>query len=513
MLKRNLLSLLLLCVTIISGKAQEIHYPAEVKALFEKADAEVSEYYKVGKILRFAQNDNIAQNDNEGLFLAKPRIAVPECEVADLIKDMIRTGGGEPIDMPSNGSSAIDLRLSASDWDGAAMPDGWVNTSDEYSVLVYKTITDWNIPYLGTSNLTKTIDKGLMRLPCDIQTYEALVNKAKTYRKARNVMEGLFSIDTHCDLPEEYSNGWSVGKRCESQSGVPKMDEGNLDSQVLISFLWQGPRDEASSQKAVEKNLAQIAQIKEDIAKFPEICAQARTPDEALRLKEQGKKAFFIALENGYGLGKDIGNIKRMKELGIIYISLSHFKDNDICNTSSRQGSDPSKGLTEFGKKVIEEMNRQGIMIDLSHPSAGTFWDCIELSKAPVICSHSGAKAIYGHDRGLDDKQLKALAEKGGVIQVYTVPEFLTRQKESSSIGDFMRHFDHCVEVAGPEHVGIGSDFDGGGGVWGCNGDNDLINITVKMIERGYSTEQIKGFWGGNFLRVMGEAQAIADRD
>ena len=219
------------------------------------------------------------------------------------------------------------------------------------------------------------------------------------------------------------------------------------------------------------------------------------------------------ALENGYGIGNDLGNIKKMKDLGVVYISLCHFRDNAICNTSSRHGSDPSKGLTDFGKKAIEEMNRQGILIDLSHPSAGTFWDCVRYSKAPIICSHSGAKAVYGHDRGLDDKQLKALAENGGVIQVYSVPEYIGRPRGSMTIDDMMAHFDHCVEVAGPEHVGIGSDFDGGGGVWGCNGDNDLINLTVKMIEQGYTPEQIKGFWGGNFMRVWKEALSKADQD
>ena len=486
--------------------AQSVTYPEPVRKVFEKADAEVTEY----EILRFAQNDRSALNDT---YIGRPRIAVPDCEEAELIKQMVIKAGGEPVDMPRNGCGSVDLRKAARQWDGAAMPDGWVKTAEEYSVLVYKTITDWNIPYLGTSKLTELIDNGLLRLPCDITSFEDLISKARIFRQAVRIMEDAFCIDTHCDLPDEYSNGVSVGNRSKTQCNIPKMDEGHLDSQVLISFLWQGPLDEVSLKKAVENNLAKIAKIKEDIAKYPDLCAQARTPDEAIRLKEQGKKAFFIALENGYGIGNDIGNIRKMKDLGIIYISLCHFKDNAICNTSSHNGSDPSKGLTGFGKKVIEEMNRQGILIDLSHPSAGTFWDCIELSKAPVVCSHSGAKAIYGHDRGLDDKQLKALAEKGGVIQVYTVADFLARQGERISIEDFMKHFDHCVKVAGPEHVGVGSDFDGGGGVWGCNGDNDLINITVKMLEHGYSSEQIKGFWGGNFLRVLGEAQAKADRD
>lgn len=491
-----------LCVTV--ARTQEVVYPEEVKAVFDKADADITEYY-------LENGRNVAPSRLSGM---KPVIAVPACEEAGYIKDMVSMAGGEPVDIEDiTGmvSPAVNLRVEAARWDGVAMPDDWVRLGDEYSVLVYKTVTDRNLPYMGTSSLTGIIDRGLKRMPCDVTSFEGLVRKAALYRKASDLMDGILSTDSHCDLPDEYSKGWSVGKRNVSQCSIPKMDEGHLDAQVLISFLWQGPVNDASSRKAVKKNVERIGKIREDIAKYPDLCGLARTPDEAEALWKQGKKAFFIALENGYGIGNDLGNIKKMKDLGIVYITLCHFNDNAICNTSSKKGSDPAKGLTEYGRKVVEEMNRQGIMIDLSHPSAGTFWDCIELSKAPVICSHSGAKAINGHDRGLDDRQLKALAENGGVIQIYTVPEYLCRA--DATINDMMAHFNHCVEVAGADHVGIGSDFDGGGGVWGCNGDNDLINVTMKMLEHGYTPEQIKGFWGGNFMRVMRQVQSIAGQD
>ncbi|MBO6249600.1 MAG: dipeptidase [Bacteroidales bacterium] len=514
--KLSLSFVLVVFVSFAEALAQGISYPESVKVAFEKADAEITEYYGDGKILRFAQNDRkVVQNDKwgerKGKFMARPRIAVPDCEEAELIKEMVRKAGGDPVDMPRAGCGAVELRIEAMDWDGAFLPDGWVKKQDEYSVLVYKTIAEWNIPCLGESPLTKIIDNGLLRLPQDIKSIEVLIEKARIYRKAAGIMEEVLTIDTHCDLPDMYSKGWSVGTRNQSQASVPRMDEGRMDAQVLISFLWQGPTDDASSRKAVEKNLATISKIKEDIAKHKEICAQATSPAEVDSIAKLGKKAFIIALENGYGIGNDLGNIKKMKDLGVAYISLSHFRDNAICNTSSRHGSNPSKGLTEYGREVVEEMNRQGIMVDLSHPSAGTFWDCIRLSKAPIICSHSGAKAVYGHDRGLDDSQLKALAEKGGVIQVYTVPEYLGRPRGSMTIDDVMAHFNHCVKVAGAGHVGIGSDFDGGGGVWGCNGDNDLINLTIKMLEYGYTHEQIKGFWGGNFLRVWGEVLSVSE--
>lgn len=510
--------LVVLAILSIAGlSAQGVTYPEPVHKLFEKADAEITEYYHSGKILRYAlrRAQDTAQNDTLAFqqSLGRPTIAIPDCEEAEYLRNLVSNSGGIPVDMPRKDCSTIDLRAVSAIWDGVAMPDGWVAASNQYSILVYKTITDWNIPYIGTSDLTRTIDKGLRRLPCDISSFNALIKKARTFRKAVRLMDDIFSIDTHCDLPDMYQQGWSVGKRSISQAGIPKMDEGHLDAQVLISFLWQGSTDDVSSKRAAERNLVKIGQIKKDVERYPDLCGIAKTPAEAESLRAAGKKAFMIALENGYGIGKDLGNIKKMKDLGVVYITLCHFRDNSICHTSSRHGSDPSKGLTEFGIKVVEEMNRQGILVDLSHPSAGTFWDCVKYSKAPVICSHSGAKVIYGHDRGLDDKQLKALAENGGVIQVYTVPEYLGRPKDSITIDDVMRHFDHCVNVAGAEHVGIGSDFDGGGGVWGCNGDNDLINLTVKMLERGYTSSQIKGFWGGNFMRVLREAQAIANQD
>lgn len=507
---RFTISLLFSAILSVSGLgAQEAIYPGPVRDLFEKADAKITEYYQVGKITLSDRNEAIGSE----IFIGRPIIAIPDCDEAEYLGILVEKSGGIPIEMPGKGCSIIDLRTASAAWDGVAMPDGWVSASNQYSALVYKTIADWNIPYLGTSDLTKSIDKGLRRLPCDILSFDTLVKKARTFRRAVRLMDDIFTIDTHCDLPDMYPQGWSVGKKNLGQTGIPKMDEGHLDAQVLISFLWQGSTDDASSKRAVERNLARIAQIKKDVGQYPHLCGIAKTPAEADSLRAEGKKAFMIGLENGYGIGKDLGNIKKMKELGVIYISLCHFRDNSICNTSSRQGSDPSKGLTEFGIKVVEEMNRQGILVDLSHPSAGTFWDCVKYSKAPVICSHSGAKAVYGHDRGLDDKQLQALAENGGVIQVYTVPEYLGRPKDSITIDDVMRHFDHCVKVAGAEHVGIGSDFDGGGGVWGCNGDNDLVNLTVKMLEHGYTTDQIKGFWGGNFMRALKEAQAIASQD
>jgi microsomal dipeptidase-like Zn-dependent dipeptidase len=154
-------------------------------------------------------------------------------------------------------------------------------------------------------------------------------------------------------------------------------------------------------------------------------------------------------------------------------------------------------------------MNRRGVMIDVSHASEKTFWDVIKHSKKPIIASHSSSRALYDHDRNLTDDQIRAVAKNGGVVQVCIVNEFLRKNKKDACLDDFMNHLCHIIDVAGIDHVGIGTDFDGGGGVKGCRGDNDLIRITVKLIERGYSEEDIAKIWGGNFLRVMDEVQDL----
>ena len=502
---------------LLAGRlpAQEIVYLDEFKAVFEKADREVTEYYRTEGTE--AARGLSGTGALPGFGRTPVRIAIPACGQARSLEAMVLDQGCLPVLLPALDEMecpAVELRNSSVCWDGALMPEGWVSFDDEYSLLFYKTITDRNVPYIGASYATKLIDKGLRRLPGTVSDISDLAAEALYYRKARALMERIFTLDTHCDLPEGegYRNGTvSVGKRNRSQCGIPKMDEGGLKAQVLISFLNQGPDDEEGWAAAVERNLRQISEIKADIESNSSLCGLATTPQEALALAAEGRKAFFIGLENAYGIGGDLANIRKMKELGITYITLCHFYDNYVCHTSSQHGEDPSLGLTPFGIKVVREMNRQGLMIDLSHPSEGTFWDCIKYSKAPVVCSHSGVKAVYGHDRGLDDSQLKALADKGGVIQIYTVPNFLRAEAELASIDDFMEHFNHAVEVAGPEHVGIGSDFDGGGSVLGLNGDNDMVNITVRMLKHGYSPEQIEGFWGGNFLRVMAEVQGLSE--
>ena len=335
--------------------------------------------------------------------------------------------------------------------------------------------------------------------------FKFLVNKADTFKMAKDIHTRILSVDTHTDTPLWFTRGnFSVGMRKGNQVSIQKMEEGKLDAQFLAVFLAQKERDEASSKKAVEKCHKMIEGIYADVAKYKDNCGIALTEEDALRLKAEGKKAFFIGIENGYGIGKDIKNVKKYKDMGVQYMTLSHSYDNDICSSSTNT-EDASKGLTAFGREVVKEMNKVGMMIDISHVSESTFWDVMKLSKDPVFASHSSVKALCNSDRNLTDEQLRALAKNGGVIQICIYGGYLNKNPKAASVDDVVNHIDHAVKVAGIDHVGIGSDFDGGGGVLGCAGDNDMINITVKLIEKGYSEEDIRKIWGGNFFRVMNE--------
>lgn len=336
--------------------------------------------------------------------------------------------------------------------------------------------------------------------------FKFLINKADTFQLAKNIHSRILSVDTHTDTPLWFRSGYSVGLRKDNAVNIQKMNEGKLDAQFLAAFLSQKELDEVALQKAVDKCRGLIQSIYKDVEKYKDVCGIAVTEEDAWKLKAQGKKAFFIGIENGYGIGNDLSNVAKYKEMGVNYITLCHSYDNAICNSSTNT-ADASKGLTAFGREVVREMNRVGMIIDLSHASEGTFWEVIKLSTDPVIASHSGAKACCFHNRNLTDDQLRALAKNGGVAQVCIYKSYLNKNRNAASVDDVIRHIDHIVKVAGIDHVGIGSDFDGGGGVPGCMGDNDMINITVKLLERGYSEEDIRKIWGGNFFRVMNQVQ------
>lgn len=340
-----------------------------------------------------------------------------------------------------------------------------------------------------------------------VKVFRFMVDKAKTFHRAKEIHQHIVSLDTHCDTPLCFDAvGFDISNRQSNQVNIPKMEEGCLDAIFLAAWIRQGDRDDASLQKAVDKATSLIKSIYEEVERNRLLCCIATSPDEIISGKREGKKVFLIGIENGYAIGKELDNLERFHDMGVTYMTLCHTYDNDICDTSTNSKRE-WKGLSPFGEKVIKEMNRLGMMIDLSHVSSETFFDVLKLSEAPVICSHSSSKALCSHNRNLSDEQLRALAKNGGVVQVCLVNNFLNANAEEASLMDFIAHIDHLVKIAGIDHVGIGSDFDGGGGVIGCNGANDLIQITVKLLEKGYSEKDIEKIWGENLLRVMKSVQ------
>ncbi|MCI5581221.1 MAG: gamma-glutamyl-gamma-aminobutyrate hydrolase family protein [Phocaeicola plebeius] len=342
-----------------------------------------------------------------------------------------------------------------------------------------------------------------------LKFFRFLVSQADTFRKAKDIHRRIFSVDTHTDTPLGFRRGAALEKRGRSLVSLQKMDEGHLDAQFLAAFIGQGKRDDASLEAAVTKVENIIRNIYTEVEKNKAYCGIAVTEEDMHRLKAEGKKAFFIGIENGYGVGKDLQNIRKFKGMGVNYITLCHSYDNDICHSSTHT-EDATQGLTPFGREVVKEMNRQGIMIDLSHASEGTFWEVLKVSTQPVICSHSSARALCDHDRNLTDDQLRALAQNGGVVQLCLLDAYIHPDRAAASVSDAAEHLDHMIRVAGIDHVGIGSDFDGGGGLTGCYGDNDLINLTVKLLEKGYTEEDLRKVWGGNLMRVMNQVQQSA---
>ena len=340
--------------------------------------------------------------------------------------------------------------------------------------------------------------------------FDFFIKKASTYRHAKELHRKIISIDTHTDSPLDFKGNYSIGNRGKYQVDIPKMQEGYLDAQYLACWVRQGELTSVGRQNAKKRIDNLIERIYQQVERNNDECGVARTANDIAQLKSEGKKAFLIGIENGYAIGKDLKYINEYHNKGVTYITLCHSLNNDICDSSSDKAGAKWNGLSPFGKEVVAEMNRLGILIDLSHASDATFWDVLNMSEVPVFASHSSSRTIYNCDRNLSDDQLRAIAETGGVVQACLVDEFLTANPKESNIEDFMTHLCHMIDVAGVDHVGIGSDFDGGAGIKGCNGDNDMIQITMRLIERGYSDEDIAKIWGGNFLRILTQAQEYA---
>lgn len=372
---------------------------------------------------------------------------------------------------------------------------------------------------------------------------------------AVKVQANIFTVDSHTDTPMWLMNGdFDLSQRHDaaahgSKIDLPRMTEGGLDAVFFAVFLGQEARTPEANQQAIAHANRIFDSIDAHLQRVPELAAIATSPDEALQLKNEGKKAIFLGIENGYAIGNEMEQIGKFYDRGARYITLCHTRNNDICDSST--DSTEHHGLSEFGRQVVMEMNRQGMMIDVSHISDSSFYDVLKVSTQPVIASHSSARAICDHPRNLSDDMLKKLAENGGVAQVCILSDYVKTmppnpQRDSAqnalrekynnfdgltdeqmdqartewyeinknfppnlaTLSDYVDHIDHIAEVAGIDHVGIGTDFDGGGGVMGCFDVSEMHNITNELLQRGYTVEEIEKIWSGNLFRVMRQVQA-----
>jgi len=376
--------------------------------------------------------------------------------------------------------------------------------------------------------------------------------KETPVQKAARIHKAVLTVDTHCDTPMNLTRPeFNLAERHDAKTtgtkvDLPRMKEGGLDASFFAVFLGQGPRTEPGHANANKKAFEILKSIYKGVESSPNLAQIARTPDDAYTLKNQGKRAIYIGMENGYPIGHDLSMIEKFWNLGVRYITLCHTSNNDICDSSTDKKGAEYNGLSPFGVEVVREMNRIGMMVDVSHISDSSLFHVLRITKLPVIASHSCSRAICDNPRNLTDEGLRAIAKNGGVVQMCILSDYvktpdpnpgrdsaravirmkyhdfngLTPDQERSawdemrevskkfpqhlaSVKDVVNHIDHMVQIAGIDHVGIGTDFDGGGAVSGCFDVSEIGNITLELVKRGYDEEQIRKIWGGNLMRVF----------
>ena len=386
--------------------------------------------------------------------------------------------------------------------------------------------------------------------------------------QARGIHERVLTIDTHDDIPFNFATEEvDPGVRGERKVDLPKMREGLLDVGYFVVFVGQTPRTPENYEKAKSDAMTKFDAIHRMTDEmYPDEIGFANTADEIESIHAAGKLVATIGIENGYVIGKDLSLVEKYHDLGARYMTLAHGGHNDIADSATPRADEPESehdGLSEFGEEVVAEMNRVGMMVDVSHISKQAMLDAVVASRAPVVGSHSSMRAINDHPRNMDDEQLLALKDNGGVIQTVALGAFvkspaperqdaiatlreemgiegrnvarslaeqelsedeyearLTEYETSlaqideqwppANVADFVDHIDHGVNLIGIDHIGISSDFDGGGGIVGWDDASETGNVTLELVRRGYSEEEIAKLWGGNLLRVLRAAERIA---
>jgi membrane dipeptidase len=411
--------------------------------------------------------------------------------------------------------------------------------------------------------------------PTPVSLPEELIMK-----KAKDIHERVITLDTHVDFtPTNFTDQQNYTQRLDTQLNLPKMFEGGLDAVFFSIFVSQTRELQypdafkpAGYERAYKAAIEKFDAVHSLVNRFaPDKIALALSSADVRRIYATGKKIALMGVENGYSIGEDIGKVKEFYVRGARYMSLAHNGNNQLSDSHTGESEGWKwNGLSPLGRQVIVEMNRVGLMVDVSHPSKASMMQSVELSKAPIIASHSAVRALCNVSRNMDDEQLFALRKNGGVIQVVAYPTFVKTPKRDSperasalaalrkefnlpeprtagqpatgraalaqlsseqraeyekklmeidkkhpgdpraTVKDFIDHIDYAVKLIGIDHVGIASDFEGGGGVTGWNDASETFNVTLELVRRGYTEGQIAKLWGGNLLRVMDEVQRIA---
>ncbi len=372
----------------------------------------------------------------------------------------------------------------------------------------------------------------------------------------RALQSRLFTIDTHIDTPTASLTraDWDFGAKHDcatdrSQCDLPRMESGAIDAMVFAVYSTQAARTPAGFAAIHGQTLEVFARTHQVLLQNASRCGLALTADDGLRLKAEGRRAIYLSIENSYSLGRDLGHVRKFYALGVRMLGLTHMLNNDLADSSTDPRGLEWGGLSPFGREVVAECNRLGILLDASHASDQALSDLLGLSKSPVILSHSGCRAVCDHPRNIGDDLLRALAAAGGVIQLNALPVAVVTSPEdgrtaalaamllsladavltpevlaavgkewhriettyanpTATLDDYIRHIEHAVAIAGIDHVGIGCDFDGGGGVTGLNDVGEYPNLTAALLARGWAEGDLAKLWGGNTLRLFRAAQA-----
>ena len=409
--------------------------------------------------------------------------------------------------------------------------------------------------FIASFFLINSCNDNIKRKDSKIETEEELIERALKIHKK------VLTLDTHADTPlRMIEPGFDMSERHDpnetgSKVDYPRMKEGDLDAIFFAAFVAQDIRNDDGNSRAKALCFQMIDSILVSIERNSEIVGLALNPQDAYSLEKEDKRAIYIGIENGYPIGDDLTNVEAYYNKGVRYITLVHSSNNDLADSATDPNGAEHDGISDFGSRVVNEMNRLGVMVDVSHGSDSVFYDAIKLSKAPIIATHSNARAVTNHKRNMTDEMLKLMAKNGGVVQLTMLSSYLRdtppnikRDSAIDSLRSNMKpidkmsdeekvalrakyqeinekypnppatvkhvvdHIDHIIKIAGIDHVGIGCDFDGGGGIEGVFDASEVMNITVELVRRGYTEEQIEKIWGGNLIRVFKDVQAVAEK-